>query len=234
MTHAVFQIGAGGTGACLAPNLARLAAYHPKCDDIITIADGDKYEEKNITRQPIGGNHAETYKAIHLADTLLHAQGLKANACTEYVDQTLMQQWLDEQEGPVLVVCAVDNNATRRMTIDVLTESSKDFFWVSPANADDENGDSPIKGQVLWYGRKGARELGANPALIYEALINPTGFIPEKDGCAEHAPSHPQLLSANLLSAAWAMTVIQNYLDNRLPKGHAVFFDGRAVRFNLA
>lgn len=230
----ILQIGAGGTGAVLAPLLARLAHYHESLPGTMTIADGDTYETHNANRQPIGASHVGTNKASHLLN-VLPSQGLNNIAAfPDYVNRRTLEELIKDRQS-CLIVCAVDNNATRKATLEVLELSDCDFLWVSPANADNADGSSPIKGQVLWYGRKGARQLGVNPAELYTEISSPNGPIPRKGSCAAQAPSHPQLLAANALAAAWTMSVIQNALDGRLPdEKHALFFDARQMRFALA
>lgn len=230
----VMLIGAGGTGAVLAPLLARFAEYHPQVKAGVTVIDADRYEEKNMVRQPIGAGQVNMNKA-EWVKVLCEQQGLK-NVISEdlYVDTPWLSERLKAAENH-LIVCAVDNNATRKATLDALEKTTSDFAWFSPANADDEDGNKVVRGQVLWWARQQDAEYGKNPATIYDQIKNPDGIVPRVGGCFEHAPSAPQLLAANALAAAYTMAMIQGMLDKALKaSAHGAFFNGTTMNSGLA
>jgi hypothetical protein len=232
-THATL-IGCGGTGGVLAPQLARLCLYHPGIKATLRLVDGDKFEESNLTRQACGPVDIGVSKADAIA-SLCTSQGLVTNPETAYVNEAWMHKRLSK--GSLhLIVAAVDNDATRKVILDAL-RNGPNFLYVSPANADDEDGNSPIRGNVMWWARIDHHTYGIDPSTLYPNLIEPTDHLPVQGSCSEHAPSHPQLLAANSLAAALAMVTIQNFLDGRIePQRHSIFFNGRpdGFRFHLA
>ncbi len=226
-----FLVGCGGTGSALAPLLARLLKYHPHCDQALTLIDGDNFEHGNRTRQPaeagVGGN-----KAQHLRNLLGHQQ-LSSETVAAYLSAELLGEIIDNQEdgSADLIILAVDNNATRRMVIDTLESSFANFALLMPGNSDiaADPLKADMRGQVLWWVRHGNQVFGRNPTPLYHDLQHPDDDIPVAGSCTEHAPSNPQLLSANALSAAWTLSIVQQLLDGNLPADkHACFFDGRS------
>ena len=220
-------IGAGGTGQYLIPGLIRMLKYHPSGTTKVTVYDGDEFEEHNAERQV----HSSGSKADRMNE-LLEQQQLDPVCKDKYMSRSLMKSIIDrdnqKQEGLRLVIAAVDNDATRKMCIDMLLTSNCDFLFVTPGNSDASDGDAAIKGNVLWFGRVGGQKVGVNPALLFPNIERPADGIPRKGGCMEHAPSSPQLIAANALAAALTLSVVQNFLDDRMPlEASHLFFNGR-------
>ena len=220
-------IGAGGTGQYLIPGLLRMLKYHPSGTTDVTVYDGDDFEEHNGERQV----HTSGSKADRMNELL--EQQLLAPVCkNQYVSKQLFDaiRVRDERRGTGLrlVVGAVDNDATRRMVINSLLDHPGDFLFVTPGNSDAEDPDAAIKGNVLWFGRVNGEQVGVNPAILFPNIESPQDFIPRKGGCLEHAESAPQLIAANALAAAYTLTVVQNFLDDRMPlQASHLFFNGR-------
>ena len=219
-------IGAGGTGQHLAAPLIRLLKYHNSGTDQFSVYDGDVFEEHNGERQ-IGVDGDKTAAL----DKLLSLQGLKAKMHPAYMTKERLTQLIRRNQnysGALLVVAAVDNDATRKMCIETLTESDCDFIFVTPGNSDATDPEASIKGNVLWYGRVDGQKVGVNPILLFPNIEKPDDFIPRRGGCIEHAPSTPQLISANALAAAYTLTVVQGLLDEQMPlEASHLFFNGR-------
>ena len=219
-------IGAGGTGQGLIPSLIRLLKYHPHGTEDIVIYDGDDFEAHNAERQ-IGSTGS---KANVMGD-MLKQQGLSALLKPAYMTRQRLEIIRDRDAavgGMRLVIAAVDNDATRKMCIDVLLDKPGDFLFVTPGNSDASDPEASIKGNVLWFGRIGDQQIGVNPSLLFPNIEEPQDVIPKRGGCLEHAPSAPQLISANALAAALTLCTIQNFLDDQMPlqASHA-FFNGR-------
>jgi hypothetical protein len=226
MFNRIIQIGAGGTGAILAPLAARLFKYHNVTRRAnYHLYDADKYESHNVNRQPV---KTGAYKAKVVADQC-RAQGLPIMPWHNYVDETVMNFLLGAGlKETIVFICAVDNDATRAVVLKALDAHLGDFLYVSPANADDEDGTAPIRGSVHWWARSATVELGINPATVYPNLINPSDQIPRVGSCTEQAASSPQLLAANAMAAASTLTFLQNFLDGQLnPHHHAYYFNAR-------
>lgn len=230
----VYVIGVGGTGGFLSSPLARLIAYHPSTKDSqIIFIDGDEFEEKNQTRQIVGPSQIGLNKARAMVDFCSY-QGLGNVSCVEdFVRQTTFIPHLRKAQSP-MVVCSVDNDATRKDIIDsIINEcAGKDFLYITPGNSD---GTETVKGQTLWFGRIDGENVGLNPSLIYPNIETPQDAVPRKGSCALHAPSRPQLISANFMAAAITLAVIQNILDGESnPQHSGMFFNLRTLTTSIS
>jgi hypothetical protein len=222
----VFVIGVGGTGGHIAAPLARLIAYHSTTENTkVTFIDGDSFEESNQNRQLVGAQQMGKNKAEAMVD-LCKYQGLNnVDYIDDFISMTTFIPLLNRCERP-LVVCSVDNDATRKNVIDALLSVNKaNFFFITPGNSD---GFETVRGQTMWFGAVDGVPYGLNPALAYESIENPTDSIPEKGSCALNAPSRPQLISANFMAASITLAAIQNILDGLLnPQKNSMFFNLR-------
>lgn len=219
----IFVVGSGGSGGHLIPALARLMAYHPSTQtSTVVVIDGDEYEEKNMTRQIVAPNHVGMNKASAMADFCQY-QGLQnVEYRPDFIDTSTFIPLLRRAESPLIVGC-VDNDATRLAIIKAIDSacSGKDFFFITPGNSD---GVDDVKGQALWYGRLGGQPVGVDPSLVYPNIERPQDSVPEHGSCALHAPSRPQLISANFMCAAVTLAVIQNLLDGVITQEQSSFF----------
>lgn len=227
-------IGAGGTGGQLIPSLARLLAYHPNSSGTVVIADGDSFEDKNQSRQLCGPEHIGRNKAEVLAG-YCRASGLDTvDPIESFLDKPALRRLLLKGQCP-LVVSTVDNDATRKAVIDVLEEREGDWLHVTTGNADNGDGKARISTSTHWHGRLDGQTIGLSPALLFDNIANPGDDIPASGTCAAQAPSAPQLISANALSAAMALLVIQNLLDGHLePTTNSIFANGRTFQLTLS
>ena len=229
-------LGAGGTGGLLIPSLARLLRYHPNggIDHPITVIDGDVFEDHNRSRQHIGRGQIGMGKAAWMRQ-LCEQQGLEIGATDAFADKPMLRRLVRADACPLLLVAAVDNDATRAMCIEVLLESGRDFFFITPGNSSADDPAAAIKGQVLWFGCEGEHSYGINPALVFPNIEHPQDAVPRAGSCANQAPSSPQLITANALAAANTLAVIQNLLDGALAPTHSsVFFNGRNFKSTIS
>lgn len=227
-------IGAGGTGGQLIPSLARLLAYHPNADGNVWIADGDVFEEKNQNRQLCGPEQIGKNKANALSGFCI-SQGLSTAFLPSFLDKPALRRLLLKESGCHLVVTTVDNDATRKAVIDVLEEREGDWLHVTTGNADNSDSRGRISTSTHWHGRIDGQEIGLSPALLFDNIANPSDDIPVAGTCAAQAPSAPQLISANALSAVMALLVIQNLLDGHLDfTTNSVFANGRTFKLSCS
>lgn len=230
----IFVIGVGGTGGYISAPLSRLVSHHPLTENSrVVFIDGDEFEEKNATRQIVGEAQIGMNKARAMVDFCSY-QGLTNVECREsFVSTSTFIPMLRRSESP-LIVCAVDNDATRRDTINAIQAEcvEKDFFFITPGNSD---GTETVKGQALWFGRIESQTVGMNPMIAYPNIENPEDSIPEKGSCALMAPSRPQLISANFMAAAVTLSVIQNLLDGVLASEKSgMFFNIRTLATSVS
>lgn len=230
-----FVIGVGGTGGHLAAPLARLIAHHPNTQGAsLTFIDGDSFEEKNLNRQIVGQAQLNLNKARAMKDFCAY-QGLTENISyrDDFITASTFIPLLRDAERPV-VICSVDNDATRKAIINAIesTRQDKEFFYITPGNSD---GIEDVRGQTLWWGRIDDTNVGMNPTLAYPNIERPQDSIPHKGSCALEAPSRPQLISANFFAASMTLMVIQNLLDGQLNTTQSgMFFNLRNLKTTVS
>lgn len=107
----IIQVGAGGTGGFVAAEIMRYISNLPQAIQkfiFYTLVDGDKFEEKNISRQLCTENEIGEFKAQSLVDRCIEQYGCLASntkAINEYI--TSPTQFYDMMFGlptPVLQV----------------------------------------------------------------------------------------------------------------------------------
>ncbi len=205
----VFLIGVGGTGSHLVGPLVQLMRFHPEGTNDITLIDGDEYEETNAKRQVFEEGSVGKNKAVATAERL---GGKTIRAIPEFIDEEKFSKLLASRvskDDTFLVIPAVDNNATRKATLDVLeNENYTNFWWISPGNSYD-------KGQVVLHVKEDGEALTINPTRKCPRLADPEDVIPAADGCTRHINSAPQLITANYIAAGATLAVISNVLDEK-------------------
>jgi hypothetical protein len=229
----VFVIGVGGTGGHLAAPLARLIAYHQNTQDSkVVFIDGDEFEDKNTTRQLVGPSQVGMNKARSMVDFCAY-QGLSNVESKEsFISASTFIPMLRRSVCP-LVVCSVDNDATRLAIINTMkTFCEGDYIFITPGNSD---GLEDVRGQVLWFGKVNGENVGCNPADVYPNIERPQDSIPSEGSCSLNAPSRPQLISANFLAASLTLMVIQNFLDGFFDKNQSsMFFNLRNLKTTVS
>jgi len=223
--HTAYQIGCGGTGSMLVEQLARLLRYHEQGTDDLTLVDGDRFEEKNQARQLfpkelIGANKAKAVAA--------RVDVLRPRVIPQFVDRTFLRKELEvardryeidheyESEWTLLLVLCVDNMMTRKHVYEVVDDLGFPNLFVV------DTGNDLDKGRVSVYARVRGETVTPHPIEVYPNLKEPTDRIPM--GCQEVAPSTPQLITANMMSASTALNLVQAILSDQ-PWYSVVHFD---------
>lgn len=224
-------VGCGGTGSILLEPLARLLAHHANAEgSSLWLIDGDAFEEKNAARQM--GCQPGAAKAT-VAQT--RARGIlpSSYAIVDFVDGAKLMEYLPTPgpEGPHLVVIlAVDNHATRKALIESLRGyACASLLVLSPGNDLD-------KGQVKAWARVADRSITPCPlsvdsdgVALEPELLNPADKIPMQADCVQAAAeSTPQLITANMMSAACTLALVQRWLDR--PDGEMPYETGFYVQ----
>lgn len=204
-------VGAGGIGSHLAEPLVRLLAHHPQGTWNVTVCDGDTYSESNRTRQLFLDGMTGKNKAQALCKKLSSAGFPYVVAYPYYLNENNIWRVISELISPCLIICAVDNAATRKLTLDCLEEYTQntgdEYIWVSPSNGWSETQTS-VHLQLNHYQTP-------SPLIRYQTLREPEDYIPKDDGCFELYESSPQLISANFKAASDALVLINSILEDK-------------------
>jgi hypothetical protein len=206
-------IGLGGVGG-IAARYGAMFLASLQCPARLVLIDGDQFEASNATRMyfSAAGNKATVTRA-DLLDRFADSQ-LSLLAIPEYITPENIGRLIRKGD---LVLCCVDNHATRKLLSDFCAANLKDVCLISGGN-DGVGPDASGKllrgtyGNVQIYLRRGGVEL--NPALTrYHAEIRePVDHLPSEKSCTELVASVPQILFANLMTASAMLNALWLYL----------------------
>lgn len=204
-------IGIGGTGCALLPFLARYLNYRGERVRI-TLIDGDDFERSNADRQAFGtlGNKAKV-KASELAREF---EGLSFRAIPEYITETNIAQYLQEED---MIFLAVDNHKTRKLVSDYC-EKLTEMTLIS-------GGNDLADGNIQVHVRQGGRDRTAPITRFHPEIRNPQDRSPAEMSCEELMErGAPQLLFTNLAIASAMLNAFYGYSENKLRYGE-VYLD---------
>lgn len=205
----VAVIGAGGTGSWLAHALAKLLVD----GDSLTLVDADVLEKRNLDRQLFDIDDIGRPKVTALAERVLPGA-----RCQVYAENSWWEPgWEGESqvqpedlllESPTCLISAADNHNARR---EVLMSADRVKCPAIVCGNELVGADAYVY-LPEWKGTK-------NDPRVYmpEILrINPRAQLTSCTGEAQAA--EPQLATANMLSAAYAMFLYRAWLVERFER----------------
>jgi hypothetical protein len=209
----IVMLGAGGTGAHIAPHLYRLM-YSLRRSARVIIADGDAAEEKNLVRQNFSFADIGVNKAKAIAERYASAFGMEAEYIPRFIeDADTLRELLapEELRNPdtgryktetVILIGAVDNNKSRKLCHEVFL-TSRDLVYI-------DSGNGEHSGQVVCGVRRNGRTLQRPAASLYPDVLELTDKFPSELSCVEAAISSPQAITANVTAAAIVVAMLYN------------------------
>jgi hypothetical protein len=205
--HSAVIIGAGGIGSQVLEPLYRLLAYHPDGTKKVFLVDGDKYEDKNSSRQLVPPKGVGQNKAVALAEFHKHLDGLVA--LPYYVDESRMATLLynivkKDSSKRVLIITAVDRDRSRHVAYQAAKRVLKNFVFITPGN------EYETSASAISIHEDGV-ELVGDLLERYPNLKDPEDEIPTN--CLTEAVSSPQLITANASAALDVLLYTQAVLD---------------------
>jgi len=204
----IVLIGAGGTGAYIAPHLYRIA-YALNRNIRIIIADGDIVEQKNLIRQNFIQSDIGKNKAKVIAERYSEAFGIK----TEYVpyfiekNKTLAELLTPERSYPpelTILIGAVDNDRSRKLCHNVFCKTT-DIVYI-------DSGNGEYTGQVVCGVRKNRKTAFKPIGSVYPEVLKGYDLFPTEQSCAERSVSAPQSISANLFASTSVISILYQIL----------------------
>ena len=204
----IILIGAGGTGGWFASFLHRI-----KDENIVTIIDGDHVEQKNLSRQNFMQNDIDKNKAQAIGDRFEFD-----NIVPQFLtNKDELKQIVESIEGRPIIIGAVDNNGSRKLVHEFMTDYDKHAIWIDAGNTERD-------GQMIIHilDEKGQTfEKFDSPINIYnEVFSNIEGDErrPDQISCAEQSESAPQNVAANVMSGTTLFVAV-----NKLLAGEPLF-----------
>ena len=209
-------IGCGGTGSHLASGLATLCLALRERDVTpeLTFMDPDTVEERNIGRQLFTAADLGQNKAQVLAARMTTAYRLGVIGLARPID---IGNTLCQNNALNLVVGAVDN-APARAIIAKACEAAKGRLWWIDAGNENHSGQVALGNTVdkrQW--RPALGMVGALPAphRVYPDLVKKPKKA-KRLSCAEATAAGEQGLMVNRMVAAWALSLLHDFLLGQL------------------
>lgn len=222
-------VGLGGVGGIVARYLALFLRALGR-DLRLVLVDGDAFEQKNAARMAwlVPGNKAEV-----VADELgllLEDSRVALSAVPEYLTPENLPDLLGEGDT---ILLAVDNHATRKLVSDHVA-GLRDAVLISGGNdgvGEDSHGRvrKGTFGNVQVFARVEGHDV--TPALdaFHPEIRDPADRRPDEEDCLQAMLSTPQLLFANLQTAA-SMLASLWVLTDQGPAYAELSFDIAAAR----
>lgn len=220
--------GCGGTGSHIASGLAPLAlALHERgiaCD--LRFVDPDLVESRNLGRQLFAHADLGKPKAAVLAHRLNAAYGLRIEAV-----QSKLESIEVNKDALDLVIGAVDNAPARALIEKMVIVSDGKLWWLDCGN-ERETGQvslGNVPANALGKPQLGLIDRLPMPSVVYPDLVKPParrGRAGKGGSCANAIAAGDQSLVVNRMVAAWALSILHDFL---LMRRLAVF----SVAFNL-
>jgi hypothetical protein len=209
----IIMLGAGGTGAHIAPHLYRLM-YSLERQTRVIIADGDAVEEKNLVRQNFSFADIGVNKAKAIAERYASAFGMEAEYIPDFIENANVLRELVVPEvyrnpntggarhETVILIGAVDNNKSRKLCHEVFMTSA-DLVYI-------DSGNGEYSGQIVCGIRRNGRTVQKPVGGIYPDVLEPTDKFPSELSCAEASVSAPQAITANVTAASVVIGMLYN------------------------
>lgn len=221
----IIMLGAGGTGAHIAPHLYRLLYALDRPVKFI-ICDGDKVEQKNLVRQNFTEADLGENKAKVVAERYSNVFGLETSYVPHFIENAERLEALikpeqfntgrvitnpkthcTEQEVVselVILIGAVDNNRSRKLCHEVFLKA-RELIYI-------DSGNGEYTGQIVCGIRRAGKTIYKPVGQLYPEVNAPEDLFPTEVSCAEASVSAPQTIVANLMAATAVVTMIYNIL----------------------
>lgn len=233
----ILVLGAGGTGSHALPHMLRQLRNLPAgCPYIMTVADGDSVEQKNLVRQnfvepDLGKNKAEVIVTRYAASFSLFDNVF---ACPRYIESISAIddafRSMEELARPRpsfyirMIVTLVDNHRSRQLVHEYVNSwHSSPIFWLDAGNEE-------FTGHVSLGFRENNYAM-FNPPLfnlplvteIYPDILQVKSRFNSQLSCAELAESSPQTIMANVTAATLINVFFSQVLRGDIVSHHATF-----------
>jgi len=226
-------VGCGGTGSHLASGLASIAQTLGDGGQTCSMVfiDPDRVEQKNVGRQLFSQADIGQPKAEVLSNRLNAALGMTIGASIRAIDSSDTFIYPSEQALNI-VVGAVDTAAARAIIAQAVKSADGRLWWVDVGN---ENHSGQVCLGNVCNAKRIKPALGLvdclpAPSLLFPDLVATLKSKKEKrkpgraPSCAELAASGEQSLMVNRVAAAWAASMLHDFLVGQL-QYFAVAFD---------
>jgi hypothetical protein len=197
----VVQVGAGGIGHILAPNVVQfLAALLPDKAVRIVLCDGDLFEPRNTYRMDVPDFDNKAVAVATDLERRFGRPGLQIRAVPQHMTRQNVAQIIRCGD---CVMLAVDNHNTRSLASERCAQLD-DVVLISGGNDGVESGRTGTYGSVQVFIRVGGRDRTAPFGRFHPEIANPADRNPADvlDCMEAQAQGAAQLRFANLAVAS--------------------------------
>lgn len=212
----VVMLGAGGTGAFVAPHIYRLL-YALERPARFVVCDGDVVEARNLIRQNFSPADLGQNKARVLAERYAAVFGMEAEYVPSFIERLEALQVLvtpngwelerySTQQTPEMVILlgCVDNNRSRQLCHQAFYQS-EDLIYI-------DSGNGEFSGQIVCGVRKKGRTLSKPVGGVHPEMLKSQDLFPSELSCENAAAADPQSIAANLTAATAILDMLYNIL----------------------
>lgn len=226
-------VGCGGTGSHLASGLCALACELRERNIAVQLifVDPDRVELKNVGRQLFTRADIGKPKAQVLAQRVMQAFGVVVNVYVAPIQKSVGR--IETAQGPLtLLIGAVDNPAARAYLCELVAKAGGAVWWLDCGN-ENHSGQIALGNCTEAAQLKNSVQLGMTqqlpaPNLVYPDLLETPRVKKSKNAsCAELTAAGEQGLMANRLVAAWALSLLNDFLIAREIQYFALAFNAR-------
>lgn len=225
-------VGAGGTGGNFAKEFARFMAgfCEPGKSIKAVLIDGDKVEDKNLSRQPFIGEDVQQFKAVALGTAIQETFELSEfYCCPKYIDSSrdlreLVRRFSTYGELsyngnitiPVVIGC-VDNHRARQCMHEFFMSCNTAFYF-------DAANEFSV-GEVVLGARMEGQLIAPDRTYYYPDVLTDDSPSAAELSCGAVNISSPQHLATNLMAANLLLSAVVNVISENTFHGGIVYFD---------
>lgn len=230
----VVMLGAGGTGAYVAPHVYRLLHVLDRPARFI-ICDGDIVEAKNLIRQNFVPADLGENKARVLAERYSTVLGIETEYVPNFIEKLpdLMEliepeSWKEnpysyrQTKDMVILLGCVDNNKTRQLCHQAFNQC-ENLIYI-------DSGNGEYTGQVVCGVRRNGRTVLKSIGGVHPEMLKATDKFPSEVSCAEAAQEDPQSIAANIAAATAVVIMVYNILTHGENLARQTDFSTKTVR----
>ena len=205
--------GCGGTGSHLASGLATLALALKEKDVQagLVFIDPDDVEPKNVGRQLFISHEVGKPKAAVLADRLYLAYNVVPSTYLRPFDGSFTTVW---DNCLNVIIGAVDNAPARKLVAQAVERAKGQLWWLDCGNKN-HSGQIALGNTVdprRWKPALGMVDSLPAPHIVYPDLVK----APKKVKAVSCADAPEQSLMVNRMVAAWALSLLNDFLLGQL------------------
>lgn len=212
-------IGAGGTGGYILKELSRyLGGTHKKIASL-SIIDGDRVEEHNLSRQCFQREDIGVHKASILAEVLNDAFNLSWEVFPYYLETVnQLKEWvpLDENKSIPLLLGCVDNHGCR-MILEEYFQSLDTCIYFDAANEIES-------GEVVFSYKFKGKQVSMLRSEIFPDIKKGDLRNVTQLSCEELNRIEPQHITVNMMAGLILLSAISSLLEkNEIRPGMTCF-----------